>query len=89
VFVCSSRTSEVEVDSLLRFLTIAPGATPGAGQTWLSGLAHWTQRSGKAAHFVTAANAVFEFRYGVQLVNDDTAVNELIQLVNELAYGIW
>ena len=43
----------------------------------------------EAAHFIAAANAVFEFRYGIQRLNDDTAVKELFQLVNQAAAGIW
>ena len=64
------------------------------GRLWRwSDVAEWLDaldpEEREAARFVTAANAVFEFRYGVHRLNDDTAVKELLQLVNEAAADIW
>jgi hypothetical protein len=68
--------------------------TRDRGRLWRwSDVAEWLgalePEDREAAHFLAAANAVFEFRYGVQLLNDDTAVKELFQLVNEASAGIW
>ena len=64
------------------------------GRLWRwSDVAEWLDaldpEEREAAHFVTAANAAFEFRHGVQGLNDDTAVKELVQLVNEAVARTW
>ena len=74
--------------------SLAPAASRDRGRLW-----RWSdvaERLGalepedrEATHFLAAANAVFEFRYGVQLLNDDTVVKELFQLVSEAWGGIW
>ncbi len=64
------------------------------GRLWRwSDVAEWLDmlepEERESAHFVAAANAAFELRYGVQRLNDDTAAKELLQLVGETASTIW
>ena len=64
------------------------------GRLWRwSDVAEWLDmlepEERESAHFVAAANAALELRYGVQRLNDDTAAKELLQLVGETASTIW
>jgi hypothetical protein len=68
--------------------------TRDRGRLWRwSDVAEWLgvldPEQREAAHFVSAANAVFEFRYGVRLLNDDTAIKELLQLADAAAADTW